>query len=450
MLKIFYRIFFLYFSCRFINILCMRNGILTSLIVVCFSLHANASSLVISDSASMPTSGTYDDLHINGTGTYSLATLDLITNGSSSVLIDTRRGAGHVDGIVSLVIDSGFDGTFDATLDKQSFTKISLRNDYLSGISGQDIVWFDDLHLTGSFVYEYDTENGNYRYDIGYCNDGSGRRCIKRFTSNEYLNMQRTAFYNNQVATRGVQNNPKMLLQPMIVINQHELIGAYEFSDDVFMSVAPEYYNSKNFQNAGLRLNSGTSVGGRVRVGVGMYAARAQFQNDVSDFKSNIYGGNIRLKYDLDEIFFLRGVGGVSFASIDCDDVKSGAGVVSNPNAIGLYGGADFGAKFNFESGLYLSPFVGVATLSQSVVDIHVRDSFGHFGNDVGFKYFMDGVTYSYILRTGINSHGYLDASIGIGAWTIADKIGGSVSVGFVDTDFGWSGKFSANVKFSF
>ncbi|MBR6838807.1 MAG: hypothetical protein IKM94_04555, partial [Alphaproteobacteria bacterium] len=73
-----------------------------------------------------------------------------------------------------------------------------------------------------------------------------------------------------------------------------------------------------------------------------------------------------------------------------------------------------------------------------------------HTGTDVGFKYFMDGVSYSYNLRGGINSAGYLDAAIDLAIWTVADKIGGGISIGVVDTDFGWTGKFSANVKLAF
>ena len=141
---------------------------------------------------------------------------------------------------------------------------------------------------------------------------------------------------------------------------------------------------------------------------------------------------------------------GVSFASIDCDSVVDGDGFTNNPNTFGVYAGADFGAKFNFESGLILSPFVGVNAVQESVVDVKQSDWFLRVGNDVGFKYFMDGVSYNYFLRTGINSNGYLDASVGIGMWTVADKIGGGVSVGAMDTEFGWTAKISGNVRFAF
>ena len=73
-----------------------------------------------------------------------------------------------------------------------------------------------------------------------------------------------------------------------------------------------------------------------------------------------------------------------------------------------------------------------------------------HAGTDVGFKYFLAGVSYSYNLRGGINSAGYLDAAIDLAIWTVADKIGGGISIGVVDTDFGWTGRFSANVKLAF
>ena len=430
----------------------MKKKFLTSLIVYSILYPAYADTLTINSSHPMPGTGSYTDVLINGKGTYSLNILDDITTGSSMITVNTEIGADSVPGNVSFEVNNGFDRIVDATFQKQNNTFVLLHNTYLNNISGNDVVWFNNLqNIGGDFVaYDDDGDNSIYAYSVGHCSDGSGRWCIKRYTSTEYAIMQQNQWRAGQVMLRGAQNNPKVLLQPMTVVNQHELLGAYEFSDDVFMSVSPEYYNAKDFQNVGLRLNSGAKVNGRLYVGVGIYATRAAFQNDVSDFKSDVYGGNLRLNYDLDEMFFLRGVMGASFSSIDCDDVKSGNGTVSNPNAIGLYGGADFGAKFNLESGLYLSPFVGVMTLSSSVVDVHERSSSLHFGNDVGFKYFMDGVTYNYMLRTGIDSYGNIDASIGIGAWTIADKIGGSVSVGFVDTDFGWSGKFSANIRFAF
>ena len=236
----------------------------------------------------------------------------------------------------------------------------------------------------------------------------------------------------------------------MVVINQHELLDYYEFSDEFFISIAPEYYKAKNFQNVGMRLNSGTKIGGRLSVGINAYAIKTNFKNDVSDFKSDVYGGNLRFNYAVDDVLFLRGIGGISFSNIDCDNIKKGNSVVNNPTASGIYGGLDFGARFNFESGLYLSPFVGYDIRSEHVVDVNQHESFVHFGNDVGFKYFMDGVSYDYVLRVGINSQGYLDAGAGIGIWTVSDKIGGSVSFGILDTDFGWSGKVSVNVKFAF
>lgn len=434
----------------------MKNKFLTSLIVCVLCCPGYAETLHINGTHPMPNFGNYTDVLINGMGTYSLATLDLITTNDSSITINTGLGVDHESGNVTLVADDSFDGVVNANIYKYGYDHnlfIILHDEYIdAALSGNDVLWFNNnVILTNPYkIYDDDGLNSVYTYRVEPCSDGSGRKCIKRYTSTEYNAMQQNEWRETQIALRGAQNNPKVLLQPMTVVNQHELLGAYEFADEVFMSVSPEYYNAKDFHNVGLRLNSGTKIGGRLSIGVGMYATRAAFQNDVSDFKSDVYGGNLRLNYDFDEMFFLRGVMGASFSSINCDGVKNGSGVVSNPNAIGLYAGADFGAKFNFESGLYLSPFVGVATLSSSVVDVHESDSFLRVGNDIGFKYFMDGVTYGYMLRVGVNSYGRFDASVGIGAWTIADKIGGSVSVGFIDTDFGMSGKFSANIRFAF
>jgi len=42
------------------------------------------------------------------------------------------------------------------------------------------------------------------------------------------------------------------------------------------------------------------------------------------------------------------------------------------------------------------------------------------------------------------------DANLAFNVWTVADKIGGGVSVGVMDTDFGLAGVFTTNVRFAF
>lgn len=390
-----------------------------------------------------------DDVTINNGGIYSLGSLDSVN--ASQITLDFDIAGGGSNPIMLLTADSGFDGVLGVPLiNNVENLQIKLTDDFLSGIGGSEVFRFTNFTNTGGFINVFsENSSDTHVYDYGVCPDGIGW-CVIRTDSETYTVARESALYAERVASIGVQNNSKILLQPVVVINQHELLDYYEFSDEFFISIAPEYYKAKNFQNVGMRLNSGTKIGGRLSVGINAYAIKTNFKNDVSDFKSDVYGGNLRFNYAVDDVLFLRGIGGISFSNIDCDNIKKGNSVVNNPTASGIYGGLDFGARFNFESGLYLSPFVGYDIRSEHVVDVNQHESFVHFGNDVGFKYFMDGVSYDYVLRVGINSQGYLDAGAGIGIWTVSDKIGGSVSFGILDTDFGWSGKVSANVKFAF
>ena len=207
--------------------------------------------------------------------------------------------------------------------------------------------------------------------------------------------------------------------------------------------MVPDYYNASDFNGVGLHLNTGAKVAGRLFVGASAYLSGTAFKYGVDDFDYAVYGGNLRVLYELNDVMFVRGVGGLSFATI-----KSSSN--NNPNVFGYYFGTDVGAKFNFESGLFISPFVGVGANDVKISNAHDDMALLHIGSDVGFKYFMDGVSYSYNLRGGINSSGYLDASVVLSVWTVADKIGGGVSIGVIDTEFGWTGKFSANVKVAF
>ena len=389
------------------------------------------------------------DILINHGGIYSLSQLKSLAGDAKIITVDFDRFGGDAGTKAVFVADSGFNGVFDIPIKDESYnSQITLTNSYLDNIGDSDVILrFKRLQSHG--LVSVVEENGNNINDY-YWETCGENLCLKRKQSNYYTETRKVEQHAAQVAQIGVQSNPEMLLRPMIAKNQYELLSVYDFSDEFFLSVSPEYSGAKDFQNSGVRLNSGTKIGGSLSVGMTAYVTKTKFQNEVSDFKADIYGGNLHFKYDISEILFLRGIGGASFAKIKCDDVVNGDSVINNPNATGYYGGLDFGGKFNFESGLFISPFVGYYALTESVVDVRENDSFARIGSDIGFNYFMDGVGYNYVLRAGITSSGHFDAGIGVGVLTVADKIGGSVSVGVMDTDFGLSGTVSANVRFGF
>ncbi|MFQ6760580.1 MAG: autotransporter domain-containing protein [Alphaproteobacteria bacterium] len=408
---------------------------------------AYASGLSISSSDVLPVTGPYSNVEIHYGGNYNLSALDNILTDGANLTFNRWHGALAI----GLNADDDFDGDLEASVKVQTLVQLKLTDEYLATHTNSDkILRLRGLVRNGTIeIIEGDSPSSTYSYEWVSCAGGDGM-CLKRVYSQRYTQARAAEQEQIRIVTMGVQNNPRMLLRPMSMINNTELVSMYDFSDELFLSIAPEYYTGPDFGGLGLRLNSGMGVMGKLSVGVSGYVYRGDFENSVSGFKSDIYGGNVRLHYTFDENLFLRGVGGFSFANIKCDDVVDGGGVVSNPHAFGVYGGADFGAKFNFESGLMLSPFVGVGVTDETIVDVTQNDFFVRVGNDVGFKYFMDGVSYNYFLRTGINSNGYLDASIGIGVWTVADKIGGGVSVGAMDTESGWTAKVSGNIRFAF
>ena len=385
------------------------------------------------------------DIIINNGGTYSFSVMDSVAANTIRINFD-MYGGGLVQNTI-LTAGDDFDGILNTEfINDIDNLQIELTSGFLNMVSGNDVVHFTDFKNNGGFINIISgDDSGIYDYEFGTCSGGVGK-CIIRKYSAAYQN----TLHERRLATKGVKNNPKMLLRPIGLVGRHELLGYYEFSDEFFMSIIPEYYNAKGLQSYGVRLNSGTKIGGRLSVGASVHITKANFHNDVSEFESDVYGGNLRFNYDFNEMLFVRGTAGVAFSDIDCDGVKKGEATVDNPHAFGAYGGIDFGARFNFDSGVFVSPFVGYDMQYGTVVDVRENNSFLHIGNDVGFKYFMDGVSYSYVLRLGLNSDGGVDAGIGVGIGSVSDKISGAVSFGVIDTDFGLSGKLSASIRFVF
>lgn len=404
----------------------------------------------------LPSNLGYDtQVVLKGAGDYSLSELDSYVNGVNFLIVDINdhESPDTYNDDVFLVADSGFDGDLLPEFINNSgvHAKIKLTDAYLNTFSN-DIVELMRLNYgtgTGEIQVVEENPSSDYFYYIETC-AGGGAVCVKRRYSDEYLENLQKRLRELRRAVAGVQNNPRMLLRPMGLIHRYELVDAYDWDDEFFISVEPLYLTTKNLQNMGLRFKAGTKIGGRLRAGMVAYAMHSDFDNDVSDFKSETYGANLRARYDLTDVLFLRGIGGFSFSTIKCPGVLNGGARVDNPNATGFYAGTDIGAKFNFDSGLYLSPFAGIGFNTSRVVDVDETDSFLRAGTDVGYDYFMDGVKYSYALRLGMDSHGLFDANLAFNVWTVADKIGGGVSVGVMDTDFGLAGIFTANVRFAF
>ena len=404
----------------------------------------------------LPSNLGYDtQVVLKGAGDYSLSELDSYVNGVNFLIVDINdhESPDTYNDDVFLVADSGFDGDLLPEFINNSgvHAKIKLTDAYLNTFSDSitELMRFNYGTDSGEIQVVEENPSSDYFYYIETC-AGGGAVCVKRRYSDEYLENLQKRLRELRRAVAGVQNNPRMLLRPMGLIHRYELVDAYDWDDEFFISVEPLYLTTKNLQNMGLRFKAGTKIGGRLRAGMVAYAMHSDFDNDVSDFKSETYGANLRARYDLTDVLFLRGIGGFSFSTIKCPGVLNGGARVDNPNATGFYAGTDIGAKFNFDSGVYWSPFAGIGFNTSRVVDVDETDSFLRAGTDVGYDYFMDGVKYSYALRLGMNSHGLFDANLAFNVWTVADKIGGGVSVGVMDTDFGLAGIFTANVRFAF
>ena len=252
----------------------------------------------------------------------------------------------------------------------------------------------------------------------------------------------------NKILSKSVRINPIKLMDAPRSINT--FYDSFAIDDVAFGFIArPFYIASNDFHFIGGMANVAGKIAKNTVGTIGIGGGMLKYNGDYDEYNGNLYGGNVGVRY-MDEDFYLRAFGTISYAMFNDIYAFDGTHMVQNVNGVGGMGTVDAGLVYRVMDELKLIPFVGAridyaSVLNDTQIDVAVRA-----GLNVNVDTDMDGNKYKF----GARLIGQTDSSIYFGIYTdmmsTADGVGGGASVGVLYDDMGLSYKLELNIKFEF
>ena len=207
------------------------------------------------------------------------------------------------------------------------------------------------------------------------------------------------------------------------------------YSDDFYLCGVGGRFNSDLF---GVELN------------VAMQAGQIKYQNNLDEFDGLYYGINLSARYQMDSNLFVRGIMDFSRIDINVGDVFYDDKSIENPSVASLGGGFDVGYGYSIGDSFYLSPYVGVDILSDSLendtrIDFAIRG-----GADVGYLYEVLGIKYDYVVGVVVDTDDKFMATARVGFLSKYDRAGANINLATLRFYDVWSYQVSVGVKFTF
>lgn len=239
-----------------------------------------------------------------------------------------------------------------------------------------------------------------------------------------------------QLMARSVRFNPINLMQVAKIFNMFHLAA-----DDVADGFDLRYDRifNNHLDMPGLTIGLGAKFG-PLSVGISAYAALMDYADDLNEFSGTMLGADIRAMMDFD-IFWMRGVFGMSVTEFDVGPVLGADDIYINPRGRSSYAMIDAGIRMK-SGNFYVIPFVGLMGNDNTIAGLNNHEITPRGGMRMGYAYDMDG------LRYDIEFHGTLTRDsivVGtrLGINSIWDGIGGELSADALHNDIGTSYKVS-------
>lgn len=251
------------------------------------------------------------------------------------------------------------------------------------------------------------------------------------------------------VIKRSARLNPINMMRPVKIMNAFERMTDTSLPRGTEAMAAPVLILSDDFYLYGLRLGADINISKDFALLASGYAASAAYQDSINDFDADIYGGNIRLKYDDKDTAFADAVIGMSVAKFDSGPVFDGHGAADNPHGVSIYGAVTAGRYYDF-MGLKVGPFIGADAEYDKILHQSGFEYSGRLG--IGGKYALEvaGLRYDYGVRVFAATDNTWAASVDMAVWSVLDMAGMNISVGVYQDTIGMSYKVSTNVRWMF
>lgn len=252
----------------------------------------------------------------------------------------------------------------------------------------------------------------------------------------------------NNILSQSARTNPIKLMDAVRSI--HTFYDTMAMDDIAFGVVArPFYIYSGDFSFIGGAGNLGGAIGDNTIGTIGFIGGMLRYNGDYDRYNGALYGGNIGVRY-MDDDFYLRAFGSLSYAQFDGIDVFDGHRMVHNVHGLGGVATTDFGMVFAAMQELKLVPFVGVRGDWASVLNDNDFDTSFRAGLIANVDTDTDGNKYKFGAQLLAQTDGSIYGGIYTDMMSTVDGVGGGVSVGVLYDDIGWSYKLELNIKFEF
>ena len=185
-------------------------------------------------------------------------------------------------------------------------------------------------------------------------------------------------------------------------------------------------------------------------IGLSFSGSEIKYSDDINDFKSYVYGGNVHMHHFHDSLFF-RVLGGVKIAMFDSGPVLHDDEITENPRGFLGYGITDVGIKFLLSDSVGISPFVRAGAEYTTMLDTYDIEPIASVGADVAFIVSGATIDYNYAVRFISEFNGAFGMTLRMNAQSVADNAGITVDTGLVySPDFGYGLSVRLGGGFSF
>ena len=227
------------------------------------------------------------------------------------------------------------------------------------------------------------------------------------------------------------------------------ILNEKEPSESTF-SIAPLGVFGDSFSAFGMQLNAAFELINNLNFGLNIYTASFNNSDKYENYKSAVYGGNVHIAYFKDDVFIKGKVGG-TIANFDIENIFVDGKIVEYPSGFSFYSSADFGHKLDLKSNFIIAPFVRAVYDGAKIVNTYVGDLYAGVGADIVFEEKDYDFSYKYSANLVVYTNQQIDAYVDIDVRSLADRAGGSFSVGIVrmaEGSVGYKIKLSANFDF--
>ena len=252
----------------------------------------------------------------------------------------------------------------------------------------------------------------------------------------------------NNILAKSVRTNPIKLMDASRSINT--FYDSFAMDDVAFGIIArPFYISSDDFYFVGGAVNVTGKIAKNTVGTIGIVGGMLKYNGDYDEYNGNLYGGNIGVRY-MDDDFYVRAYGTVSYAMFNDIYAFDGTRMVQNVNGLGGMATADAGLVYRVMDELKLIPFIGARIDYASVLNDTDIGGAARAGINALVDTDMDGNKYTFGARMFGQTDGAVYAGIYTDMMSTADGVGGGASVGLLYDDMGLSYKLELNIKFEF